>query len=278
MELILGTAQLATAYGALRVSDEDPGWEHASRVLRAAGAGGVSTLDTAPAYGDAEAVIGRCTTRFRVHTKVDPALVPSQSLSRSLSRLRRSTVDVLYLHDVSAIRDSDVVRQVVALRGHGCAQVGVSVYEEDEFEAAIEEVGVDIVQVPLNVLDRRFAGERLDRAKRAGKTIYARSALLQGVLVTPPSSLVRGTEPLGPAVTQFHQLAHSRNRTPLQFALGWVAAQDGVDGVIVGVREANELTEIVSSLSPLPKEDVELIERLRCPDRRLSDPRNWSPT
>ncbi|MCZ2111791.1 MAG: aldo/keto reductase [Dehalococcoidia bacterium] len=276
--MILGTAQLAAAYGALRVSDEDPGWEHASRVLRAAEAVGVSTLDTAPAYGDAEAVIGRFATRFRVHTKVDPLLGPRDSLTRSLGRLRRSSVDVLYLHDVAAIRDSDVVRQVVALRGHGCAQVGVSVYDEDEFEAAIGEVGIDVVQVPLNVFDRRFAGERLGRAKRAGKTVYARSALLQGVLVTPPSSLVRGTEPLGAAVTEFHRLARSRNRTPLQFALGWVAAQDGVDGVIVGVREANELTEIVSSLRPLAREDVELIERLRCPDRRLSDPRNWSPT
>src|SRR5687768_12454973 len=60
---------------------------------------GITTFDTAPAYGDSEARLGRILgPRARVWTKVTSG-DPSASLAASLGRLRRPRVQLLQWHN-----------------------------------------------------------------------------------------------------------------------------------------------------------------------------------
>src|SRR5699024_2193358 len=125
-----GTAQLCTPYGVVREPTSLKS-RRASDLLADAERWGVSALDTAPAYGDAEKVIGRFGSRLAVHTKLDPALSPSVSVSRSLARLKRATIDLLYVHDHREILQahSRVIEAAYRHVGRDVHALGASVYD-----------------------------------------------------------------------------------------------------------------------------------------------------
>ena len=60
---------------------------------------------------------------------------------------------------------------MAALKDRGLvAKIGVSVYTKRQIEAVLERFTIDLVQLPLNVLDQRLSREFLDSIKRAGIT------------------------------------------------------------------------------------------------------------
>lgn len=279
VELVLGTAQLCTGYGVTRPLAGPPGAGDPAAILEAASRSGVDALDTAPAYGGAEQAIGAVSWTGPVHTKIDPGSDPATSLAASLARLRRESVDVLYLHDATEIlrAESAVVESAGRLVGHGAGVLGASVYEVEEFDAAVADPRIGAVQVPLSVFDRRIDEARLRPAAESGVRVYARSVLLQGVLVAPPDWVDGVIDGLGRAVAAFQQVARRCGRTPLDLALGWATAMPGLRGVVVGTGSAAELHELASAFrSGLLEESV--LDELRSidpPERRLCDPRRW---
>lgn len=279
-DLILGTAQLITDYGITRTSTPAQSALGATRLLAVASDLGITTLDTAPAYGDAERVIGESGLAFRIHTKVRGGMDEVSSLKASLEALRVEQVDVLYLHDINAF-DADPTSSISGLRrclGDGAAQIGVSVYTPDQLRKLLDTAGPSVVQFPLNILDRRFLGRPLDDARAAGFTCLARSAFLQGVLLGEPQTLVHGVAHLATAVESFDRASQEVGLTRAVAALAWVANQTGVDGVIVGAAEQRELEEIGVAWRQALEVEPELIDRLttKVSESDGVDPRHWT--
>jgi len=279
---ILGTAQLGTEYGITRHRLGAPNTDEPRAFLAAALNLGVNTLDTAPAYGHAEEIIGEAEWRGGVHTKVSRGVDPLTSAERSLEVLSRNAVELLYLHDPAVVLDptAPLLAAAYDLVGTLVGVLGASVYEEAEFDAALLDDRIGAVQVPCNVLDRRFSGDRLSAAVSAGMHVYVRSALLQGVLAMPPEELPRHLGELGTHVAAFHSLCHDIGRSPLDVALAWVRSLSGVRGVIVGASSAIELQALLAAYRSEPLTDTELdrLGELPTPAKRLTDPRNWSAT
>ena len=279
LELVLGTAQLRRAYGALRADDADPSLERAQRLLSAA-AHAVDALDTAPAYGDAEATIGRAGVTLPVHTKIDPALTPAASLSGSLARLGREQVDVLYLHDADEVLHGSgaTLPEAHALVGRGTRTVGASVYELAQFDAAVRDERIEVIQAPINVLDRRIDGIRLRAAAERSVRVYARSVLLQGLLVAPPPLVAERVGALGAHVEAFQRAARDLGRSALEVAIAWVRALPHVDGIVIGALTPEELDEVVSAARSrqLAEDELDLVRALPVPAWEDVDPRRWT--
>jgi aryl-alcohol dehydrogenase-like predicted oxidoreductase len=280
IEFVLGTAQLGTSYGISRRRSGAPQAESPDEFLAATERLGVKILDTAPAYGDAEALIGRSNCPMLVHTKVSRDSDPVASVEASLRRLRRAHVDVLYLHDSSVILDSahPTLEAAAELVGTATRSLGVSIYEEEEMAAALRDPRIEVVQVPLNLFDRRFGRQRIAEAAELGKQVFVRSALLQGVLAMPGSELPSCLVGLRPFVDDFHRLARELDRTAIEVALGWVRSVPGVRGVVVGTASIAELEELVGAFraNPLTNAEIDAVERLPMPSRDLTDPRLWT--
>lgn len=278
LELVLGTAQFIAGYGVSPATAEE-GASPLTSIFATAARLGIAALDTAPAYGDAEVAIGEAGCTIAVHTKIDPALAPAQSLERSLGRLRRESVDVLYLHDSTEVlrQPSAVIAAAAELVGTKVARLGASVYDVAEFEAAVADPRITVVQVPLNLFDRRFTGQRLAAAATSGTTVYVRSVLLQGVLVARSAELPAAVSALRPYVAAFEECAESVGRSQSELAFGWVKAIRGIRGVVIGVESPRQLCDVVESFtSPVLDDEVRaVLEAIPLPPPELCDPRLW---
>jgi aryl-alcohol dehydrogenase-like predicted oxidoreductase len=279
VELILGTAQLHGTYGAIGRPAMPRGDDEGVAFLRHAVELGFSAIDTAPAYDDAEEIIGRAAMTTPVHTKVDDRLDPAQSVARSLTRLDRDHLDILYFHDSQiALHDPrERVRAAHELVGGPVVRLGASIYELDELVAAVQDGRFQVVQAPMNVLDRRIDDTQLRLTADAGVQIIARSVFLQGTILAASGELPAHLRDLAPFVDTVRDVARDASVSVATLALGWVKARPGIAGVIVGAQSALELQELWAAWNqpPIGPEVLEACGALATPPVHLCDPRQW---
>jgi len=288
----LGTAQLGLPYGVSNRCGQ-PSEEEAAAILECALAGGVETIDTAPAYGEAEALLGRllpATAGVGIVTKTPPLAseevsvgdcdAVARSAERSLERLGRERLDGLLLHhgaELALPGGKQLAARLAALREAGLVEkLGVSVYDRAELDAARERLEIDLVQLPLNAFDQRLLRDgTLAELREAGVAVHVRSAFLQGLLLMEvaelPASLAAAAGPL----RRFEELRRRRGLSRIEAALGPLRDQPGVDVVLVGANSARELRECVAAMREVAPGGG-LSEELAVADPELIDPRRWA--
>ncbi len=273
----LGTAQFGLAYGVANATGR-PSPAQVQAILAAAAGFGVSLLDTAPAYGDAERLVGELAPgSLPIVTKTRGDLPVREGLLASLARLRRPRVDALLVHDRHALlgpAGDALFAELVAVRNAGLAtRIGVSVYHPDEAGALLARYPLEVVQLPLNVLDQRaLASGLLARLRARGVEVHARSPFLQGLLLMAPAhvpaSLAAAREPLA----AFQARARARGLTPHAAALGFARGVPGVDVVVFGVDGIAQVREAAATAPLVAAEWADLA----CPDLAVVDPSRWS--
>ena len=291
----LGTAQLGMPYGianALGVPDE----RHARTVLDAAAQARIGYLDTSPAYGVAERVIGRYLADhpeapFHVVTKLPSmqerapfteALEISidTAIRTSLATLGLDRLPVLLLHDErdytgEGARIVDTLQRFVENGVVG--QIGVSVYTPAIAEAAASDERITAIQAPANALDMRFR-TALTRVARRGGLAFGRSVYLQGLLLLEPDRVPAGIDGARRMVDGFRELADASGLTPRELALRHALASSGADWLVIGCESAEQVLENARAfaLPPLSHDVQAGLERLRA---RVSgatiDPSAW---
>jgi aryl-alcohol dehydrogenase-like predicted oxidoreductase len=287
----LGTAQLGLPYG---VSNEagQPSEAQAREIVRLALGNGIETIDTAPAYGGAEALLGRLLPagRGRVVTKTEPLResrvtastcdAVRRSAERSLERLRRDRLDGMLVHhgsDLALPGGEKLATCLVELRDSGLVErIGVSVYDRAELDVAGALLPLEIVQLPLNAFDRRFLQDgTLAELQRKGVEIHVRSVFLQGLLLMDPDGVPAHLGAARPALRRFRELGRQHGLDPLETA--FAAVRDlPVDVVLVGANSATELAACVAAMQA-PAPGGLSIDELAIDDPAVIDPRRWGP-
>jgi aryl-alcohol dehydrogenase-like predicted oxidoreductase len=277
--LLLGTAQLAQPYGiAGRRARRD--LKDGVRFLELAYELGIRRIDTAAAYGDAEATIGACRCPFTVDTKIAMGADPVRSVHKSLSRLQRSSLGVLYLHDPEVLREDPQhsLDEAATAAKAAEARLGVSVYEPEDVDLAMANGLIGAIQFPANLLDRRLRAGTRERAASQGVELLARSVFLQGALVSDPNAIESRIPGLGCYVESVRRLADELERSVYELALQWACSLTYITGVIVGAESEQQLEDLVASwmAEPLSRQELQLIEATPTPPARMIDPRMWA--
>lgn len=292
-KLALGTAQFGLKYGITGPDHRIPASE-ACALLRLAHGAGITMLDTAPAYGDSEAVLGGCLAdsrdRFEIVTKARPVRRPAfgaaelepvaREFAASLARLRCDSVYGVLVHhapDLLASGGERLYEMLAEWRSRGQAlKIGVSVYTRAEVDAVFERFRLDIVQLPLSVFDQRLAADGTLRAlKRMNVEIHARSVFLQGLALIDPAALPAGFDSARPVLTRFRDALAERGLAPLAGALAYVGRLPEIDRIVIGVHSAAQLMECMAAFDA-PAMDLDF-SRFACTDDQVLDPRRWPP-
>ena len=258
--LCFGTVQLGQAYGVANPS-RMLGEEDVQALLDAAGAGGVRRFDTARAYGAAEARLGawraRTGTAPTIVTKFPPldsaAAVAGleASFEASLRALGVARVDGLLAHRAADLRLPGVADWLRGQVGAGAiGAFGASVSESAAIEDCISTEGLGLIQLPLNLADRR-AAPLLPSLAAAGIRVHARSIFLQGALLMEPAALPAHLDTLRGPISGLAALASEAGMTPLALALGFALGELGVDSVVFGAYTLSQLAECLAAAGPL---------------------------
>jgi len=286
--LALGTVQFGLPYGVANTHGQVNS-EQAEAMLKAARDAGIDTLDTAIAYGEAEELLGRIgVAGFRLISKI-PALrehvgavddwVVAQ-VEASLKRLRVPRLGGLMLHapdDLLGPHGAELARGMQRARDAGLTErIGLSVYCPEQLVALSGRLQLEIVQIPANVFDRRFADTGwLDRLAADGVEVHARSAFLQGLLLMPSDSVTSKFAPYRPLIDRWHSwlTSEAKGTLPVAACLGHVASYPGIDRIVVGADSLAQLQEIIAATALTP---LRAPESLASPATPLINPAQWS--
>lgn len=262
--LALGTAQFGLEYGVANRSGR-VGRDEIMRILALAAEAGVDTLDTAIAYGESETALGEAGMEgWNIVTKL-PAVPEGvgdllswveEQVDASLRRLRVRSLHGLLLHQPEQLLARNGDRLIAALeavkKSGRTRKIGVSIYDPQQLDELLARMNVDLVQAPLNILDRRLVesgwGERLNQA---GVEVHARSAFLQGLLLmTERPGKFRRWDALW---AEWDGWLRQTGLTPLEACLRYALSQRSLDKVIVGVDGVGQLQQILSvSMGEMP--------------------------
>lgn len=284
-KLVLGTVQFGLPYGVANCSGK-VSVEEAKEMLEIATASNITTLDTAVGYGESERVLGEIgVTRFKVITKL-PAFgghidtandwVTQQSQGSRL-RLGVDNLGALMLHRPMQLLEAygrDLYESLLNEKAQGHTQkIGISVYSPDELEKIIPKFNFDMVQLPINLLDRRFQTSGwLKKLKDRGIEVHARSVFLQGLLLMPAEDRPTKFQIWRSVWEAWDNWLIESGVAPIRACLNFVSGINEVDGIVVGADNHAQLREIISTASAdIDHKTIDIFVG----DERLINPSNW---
>lgn len=283
--IALGTVQFGVEYGISNTGGKVAAEEVAS-ILSFSRDSGLDMLDTAIAYGDSEAALGRNNlSAFQVVSKLpgmpdateDVDHWVSASLSGSLARLGCQQLYGLLLHRPGQLlepRGPQLYEALARARQSGLVRnIGVSVYSPEELEQLTARYRFDLVQIPFNVLDQRLlTSGALARLKASGTEVHVRSLFLQGLLLMEPALRPQKFAPWASWLHNYDVWLTEQGYSPLEGCLRAAAGVAGIDRLVVGVDSLDQLQQITRVMN---REPVALPSHLSCTDERLLNPGNW---
>lgn len=286
--LALGTVQFGLPYGVANTQGQ-VSYDQAEAMLGAMRAAGIDTIDTAIAYGEAETVLGRIgISDFRLVSKLPALREPDlqvddwvvAQVEASLERLRVPRLGGLMLHapnDLLGPHGPAIARGLQRARDAGLAErIGLSVYSPEQLGTLIDRLPLEIVQIPANVFDRRFAETGwLDRLAMNGVEVHARSAFLQGLLLMPSERVPSKFAPYRTLIDRWHVwlAGEAAVTSPVQACLAHVASYEGIARLVVGADSLEQLQEIIEIASAPP---LRAPESLASPSTPLINPAQWN--
>lgn len=288
--LVLGTAQLGMNYGVANKLGK-PDMEQAFEILRTAHESGTRILDTAQQYGESEDLIGAFLRRtpeypFRVISKISPGVNPSdrsaivESVRQSYLKIGKGLLGML-VHDPSwlgAWSDGTGAALRESVERGFISACGVSLYHPEELSQALSLDPVNLIQIPFNVLDRRFLHAGLiDRSRKKKIRLFVRSVFLQGLLLMPLDEAVRKVPAAGPYLMPWHELCRRLSKEPGEIALRYVASVLPEEHIIVGCEGTEQIRKNGQWFStPLPKPVIDEINGWPIPPDDVINPSCWA--
>tara|TARA_B100000902_G_C27254229_1_gene886973 strand:- start:111 stop:986 length:876 start_codon:yes stop_codon:yes gene_type:complete len=287
-KLGLGTVQFGTNYGLnSKFGKVQP--KEVVKILNYAHSKNINYLDTAPSYGDSEKILGTSLKfDFRVITKTrhfknnhitDKDLeFLSSDFNNSLTNLGCDSIYGLLVHNADDLLKpgaEKIIERLGEYQNQGkVLKLGVSVYEPSQLKNILELFEVDLVQLPLNILDNRMIEtEMLTLLDDKGIEVHARSVFLQGLLLMDSKDRPKKFNRWKRQWNIWHQWLEDNKLTALEATIRYAVSFPEISRVLVGVDTLSQLEDIYKSsegvLPDVPKE-------LSTDSPELLNPFNWN--
>lgn len=296
--MMLGTAQLGlSGYGINNKSHS----VDADSLLSFCEQVGINCYDTAYEYGDAELKLGNYfkekDTPFIVSKlKIDMDLTSESEIERQmvqktetiLTRLQLSTVPALMIHNPDMLDKygESITNVLKKMRSDGLIQRGgISfggdpVAQYDAVAARIKDDIYEVVQIPMNLFDRRLIQcGAISEFNQNGKIVVVRSVFLQGLFFMNQHSIPEKLrEDAGQLLEKLELLAESAQLSIAQLAISYIRDMEGVHCLVIGAENKGQIDENLKLMNgpALTEKTRDQIDRIFANvPKRLITPAMW---
>lgn len=155
-------------------------------------------------------------------------------------------------------------------------KIGVSVYTPDEAEAALAIPGLEAIQVPFHLLDKRLLDNGfLGRARKRGFIVFSRSVFLQGLFFR--ESVPPNLQEFIPLQLRLKEISSDAGMGLAELALRFALSMDAIDSVLVGVERIGQLNENIRiwRKGKLPEDILRRVVQLGNASDRVNNPTLW---
>jgi aryl-alcohol dehydrogenase-like predicted oxidoreductase len=250
----LGTVQFGLPYGISNTKGQVP-LEDVREILALANKAGIRILDTARAYGNSEEVLGQAipsSSDFQVVSKLKPhsELCVADQVRQSLANLR---LDYLYgylFHNYEDfILNPHKWEELLHEKERGrLKKIGFSLYYPQQLESIwVQNIKPDIVQLPYNLFDRRFAPYFAELAEH-GTEVHVRSVFLQGLFFMSPKQLPPQFNAVLDKISQLREFSRQYQLSLATIPLFFALQSPEVTSVLLGVNSLEQVRENISIL------------------------------
>ena len=289
MRIGIGTAQFGFDYG-ISNNQGQTSKPEVFDILDTANKLGVTMIDTSPAYGNAEQILGsypklklfKCITKATPIQSTNINRVDASELKKgffqSLKHLKLLKTDGLIIHNSKDIHKNGfeyVVDILHELKAHGHVnKIGASVYEPQDVDRLLSIFKIDLIQLPLNVFSQDFIKSGLlNELSNRNIEIHVRSIFLQGAVFINPDRLPEHLGPLKTKIAKLNETANDLGISAFELAIDFIKSQPQINTCIVGVNNREHFTNLVSAFNKRPKEFDASIFHLNC--STVTNPSNW---
>ena len=272
-----GTWPLGGAYG---------GYEEGTAIatMHAAMDAGLTFIDTAEGYMNAEAIIGKAIKGRRgelfIATKVSGDDHSEENIRRALNESLRKMgtdhIDLYQLHRATKRPIEDTIADLLKLKDEGKIKyIGVSNFSADQIHDAARTGEIHSGQPRYNMLFREAEDDLLPAYSENGIGVMAHSVLAKGLLggrykpgatFSPEDERYSWPAFKGESFKKTHEItrrlqawAVDRGRDIVQLAIAWPASNPAVYTSIVGARKPEDLA-ILASAGNWELSEQELVE------------------
>ncbi|MDA9868429.1 aldo/keto reductase [Gammaproteobacteria bacterium] len=285
-KLGLGTAQFGGDYGVANSLGQVKEHE-VKKILDLSLVNGIHVVDTAIEYGESEKTLGICgVSKLQVITKL-PVVPENHSdiegwvtnqVKKSLKRLKVEKLYGLLLHrpeQLLSIHGDSIYKALKKIKDLGLVnKIGVSTYDPHIIKDLLKTFRIDIVQTPLNLIDRRFIeGNYHKLLKDLDIEIHVRSVFMQGLLLIPKLEIPKYFNSWDSIWRRWHNWLDENSAHSLDTCLSFALAYPEVDQIIVGADSCQQWASIIQSMNANLHDSF---PNIGVSDPSLINPSNWA--
>tara|TARA_A100001011_G_scaffold399470_1_gene508257 strand:- start:3859 stop:4743 length:885 start_codon:yes stop_codon:yes gene_type:complete len=284
-KLAIGTVQFGLNYGvANKFGIVNP--SEVKKILLLARQFKINLIDTAIGYGESEKIIGKIgILDFNFISKL-PAIPANcvdldtwveDSVKNSLTHLGIKSLYGLLLHKPKELLGTSGKQLINALKRikskNLVKKIGISIYDPSELDLVMHLMKIEIVQAPLNIIDRRLENSGwLSKLNNANIEIHVRSVFLQGLLLMSKQERPYKFNRWSRLWKIWDEWLEDNEITALEATIQYAISVSEISKVIIGVDTKQQLEQIIiASKGALQKNSLEL----NTSDIELLNPTHW---
>lgn len=252
---------------------------------------GINHFDTAHDYNKSEVLLGESISKVfkkkkifvdtklpkKFNSKTDYVHIEKVLIS-SLNKLKINEINTLYIHDSKQIlkqNNKKLYSNLLKLKKKKLIKkLGVSVYTPKELLSILQNFKIDVIQVPINILDKRFLNSIIINIVKKKKVEFiARSIFLKSLLIKKPSKYRKIFSKNKKIYNFLVNFSKKGEKKAVKDCVQFVKDQKIVNKLILGVSNKSQLTELANFMKTKKKPANFKVPNIE--DQRLLDPRSW---
>ena len=284
MKLAIGTAQWGMEYGinnSLGIVKDSEIEKMKSFLIQE----NINMIDSARSYGNSEKKIGKLFNNdFKIVSKfgnVNKLGSIKEQLDHSLRNLKLKFIYGYLFHDTKELINNlklwDDLKSLKEM--NRVKKIGFSIYEINDLEYLIENKCIpDIIQLPYNILDRKFE-KYLPNLKKMNIEIHARSIFIQGLVFMELSHIDNRLKVLKKPLKLLKKIAADSSNSLDHIALQYVLLNNYIDYMVIGFDNFIQLKQIVNKLNkPINNDIFKKIKKIELnkTEKKYINPSNWN--
>jgi len=286
MKIVVGTANFKKKYGLL--SNQINKDNEIKKIFNFLEKKKLFFLDTAFSYNfDASLTSISNLKKFNIITKIKlPKKNKSyyvkkieDNIKKKLILYKSKSIYACLIHDVKDILLKDNYKFLKTLKELKkkklIKKIGISVYSPAEIDKILKVFKPDIIQLPANIIDRRFLNKKfLLKLKKKKILIQVRSIFLQGLLLTDLKKLNFKNKKLELDIVKIQTLLKKEKINIKKECLLFIKKFKHIDFITFGINNLNELKENLKILNKKEYAIDNYYNKLKL-NKNTIDPRTW---